>query len=50
MTFDWVSLKDINNAAPESAEQDQTARMCSQILIYTLCKNISLVANGKTVV
>ena len=32
------SLTEINDRAEESAWQDQTARMCSLILYYTLLK------------
>ena len=38
MTFDGVSLKKFNDTAPESAEQDQTARTCRLILLYTVRK------------
>ena len=33
-----VSLIEINDRAAESVEQDQTARTCSLILLYTLRK------------
>ena len=33
-----VPLTEINERAAESAEQDQTARMCRLILLYTLRK------------
>ena len=36
----WVSLSEINDNAAESAEQDQTARMCRLILLYTLRKTV----------
>ena len=36
MTLDQISLMDISDRETESAEQDQTARMCSLILLYTL--------------
>ena len=35
-----VSLKEINDTAPESAEQDQPPRMCTVILLYSL-RNIN---------
>ena len=38
MTLDEISLTKINDRAAESAEQDQTARKCSQISPYTLLK------------
>ena len=38
MAFDRVSLTEINDRAAESAEQDQTARTCRLILLYTLRK------------
>ena len=34
--MDGTSLTEINGIVAESAEQDQTARMCSLILLYTL--------------
>ena len=41
--FNWiiaweVSVTKIDNKVAESEEQDQTARMCSLILIYTFHK------------
>ena len=36
LTLDGVSSTETNNRIAESAEQDQTARMCSLILLYTL--------------
>ena len=36
MTMGGASLVEINNRATESAEQDQTARICRLILPYTL--------------
>ena len=42
MAYDRVSLAEINDRAAESAEQDQTARTCSLILLYTLRKIHSL--------
>ena len=38
MILDTVSLREITGRAVGSAEQDQTARMCSLILLYTLRK------------
>ena len=37
-----------NSKKSESAEQDQTARMCSLILLYTPTQNISFFENSKT--
>ena len=35
----WMRLTEINDKVDESAgEQDKTARLCSLILLYTLCK------------
>ena len=36
MEVDRISLIGFNDKGAESAEQDQTARMCSLILLYTL--------------
>ena len=36
--LDGVSLALTNDRSGESAEQDQTARMCRLILLYSLCK------------
>ena len=36
MGLDRVSLTDMNDNKPESIKQDQTARMCRLILLYTL--------------
>ena len=38
MHLDRLLLTEINDISAESAEQDQTARMCSLILLYTLRK------------
>ena len=38
MALGWLSLRKINNRVAESAEQDQHARMCRLILLYTLRK------------
>ena len=38
MTLDRVSLTEINKKAEESAEKDQTARMCWLILLHNLLK------------
>ena len=38
MTIGGLSLIEINDRAAESAEQDQTARTCSLILLCTLRK------------
>ena len=38
MVFDEALLIEINEREAESAEQDQTARMCSLILLHTLRK------------
>ena len=38
MALDGISLEDAIDRASESVEQDQTARMCRLILIYTLRK------------
>ena len=38
MTLNGVALLQINDRAVESADQDQTARMCGLIFLYTLCK------------
>ena len=38
MAQDWVSTTCINDITVESAELDQTARMCGLILIHTLRK------------
>ena len=46
MALDGVSRAEITDKASESVERDQTARMCRLILIYTLRKNKSVVANG----
>ena len=35
MTLDWVHLKGLNDRAAGNAEQDQTARMCRLILLYS---------------
>ena len=42
-----VSLTEINDRTVESAEQDQTARMCRLILLYTLRKYKSMVRSLK---
>ena len=34
--WDWVSFTRIYDGTAESVEQDQTARMCSLILLYAL--------------
>ena len=39
ITLDVAKFTNINDKEAESVEQDQTARMCSLILIYTLRKN-----------
>ena len=36
--MDAVSSKEFNDRGMESAEQDQTARMCRLMLLYTLHK------------
>ena len=36
MTFNGVSSTELNNGAVESVEQDQTARMCRLMLLFTL--------------
>ena len=41
MALNGVSLTEINAGAAESAEQDQTARMCRLILLYILRKMIT---------
>ena len=41
ITFYEVQLTETNDSAAESAEQDQTARMCRLILLYTLREVIS---------
>ena len=46
MSFRLKNLFQINDIATESAEQDQTARMCSLILLYTFPKNQSIIASG----
>ena len=38
MASDGGSLTEYNDGTAESAEQDQTARMCWLILVYTLRK------------
>ena len=38
MGFRGVSLTEVNHKTTESAEQDQPARMCMLILLYTLRK------------
>ena len=38
MVLDKVLLTQINKTAADSVGQDQTARMCSLILLYTVCK------------
>ena len=38
MALDGVSLAETIDRASESVEQDQTARMCGLILVYTLRK------------
>ena len=39
MAFDGVSLTEVNNGPAGSAEQDQSARRCTLILLYTLRKS-----------
>ena len=38
MALDWILLKENNDRTAKSVEQDQTAHMCSLILLYTLHK------------
>ena len=38
MTLNGALLTGINDKAVENAEQDQTARMCRVIFVYTLCE------------
>ena len=38
MVLEGILLIEINDRAAESAERDQTTRMCSLILLYTLRK------------
>ena len=38
ITLDWVPLSEVNDKTAESAEQDQTARMCSVILLNIIRK------------
>ena len=38
MVLNWVPFTEMIDGAAESAQQDQTARMCSLILLYPLCK------------
>ena len=38
MDFYGVSLTEIDDRSAESAEQDQTTRMCRLILLYTIRK------------
>ena len=40
MALDGVLMSELNDTAADSAEQDQTARMCRLILLYTLSKII----------
>ena len=47
MVLGCVSWTEIHNRTAESAEQDQTARMCRLILPYTLRKNKPSVTKGK---
>ena len=43
----WGKLREVNERATESAQQDQTARMCRLTLLCTLCKvNPSLRTTG----
>ena len=42
----WVSVTELNVEVAESAEQDQTARMCRLILIYTF-REINLWSKAK---
>ena len=42
MALDGLSLTEISDQAAESAEQDQTARMCRLILFYTIRKHSQL--------
>ena len=45
-----VSLTDVNDRTADSVEQDQTARMCSLILLYTLRKITFVMANCRIMV
>ena len=47
MLSNWVSLTKINDRAAESVKQDQTARMCRMILLYTIRKNKWMVENAR---
>ena len=47
MILNRISWAETDGRIAESADQDQTARMCSLILIYTLRQNNSMVASGK---
>ena len=38
MTLDCVLLAEISDRTAESAEQDQTARMCRLVLLYALLR------------
>ena len=41
-----VSSTEVDDRVAESAEQDQTARMCRLILLYSLRQNKPMTANG----
>ena len=48
MVYDVVLFTEINDRATESAEQDQTTRMCRLILVYIFfCKIKTVVANSR---
>ena len=47
MVLDGARLTKNTDTAAKSAGQDQTARMCRLILLYTLYKNESVVTKGR---
>ena len=47
MALERGSLTEIDNSPAKSVVQDQTACMCSLILLYTFCPNESKVAHDR---
>ena len=47
MTFDWDYLTISSDETTEGAGQDQIARMCLLILLYTLRKNKSIIKKSR---
>ena len=44
MALDGISLAEMDDRVSERAQQDQTARMCRLILVYTL-RNINILSS-----